>query len=206
MSRSVRSPCLALFGGLMWLVAAHPARAQVMGEPADPYPDPDKFARGLFVQADLGAVLFLGEARKPLGPGAALGARVGVDLTRWLAFQARGRLSSHQTDFATGPQSGQLLQILAASAEVKISVPLGQWIPFAFGGGGFGRLSTNLLGTTGLTAPDLRHVVLIGGGAGIDYHPRSRHFTFGLEAGFTRMARLRSPGLLSGTTHLRYTF
>jgi hypothetical protein len=206
MSRSVRPPCLALLGGLLLLAAAVPARAQVMGEPEDPYPDPDKFARGLYVEADLGAVLFLGEARKPLGPGAALGARVGVDLTRWLAFQARGHLSSHQTDFAAGPQSDQLLQIMAASAEVKISVPLGQWIPFAFGGGGFGRLSTNLLGTTGLTAPDLRHLLLIGGGGGIDYHPRSRHFTFGLEGGFTRMARLRSPGLLGVTTHLRYTF
>jgi hypothetical protein len=129
-----------------------------------------------------------------------------MDLTRWLAFQARGRWSSHQTDFATGPQSGQLLQILAATVEGKISVPLGQWIPFAFGGGGIGRLSTNLLGTTGLTDPDLRQVILIGGGAGLDYHPQSRHFTFGMEGGFTRLARVRSPGLLSATTHLRYTF
>ena len=191
---------------LLLLAVAIPARAQVMGEPSDPYPDPEKFARGLYVEADAGAVMFLGDARKALGPGAALGARVGFDLTRWLAFQMRGRLASHGTDFADRPQSGQLLQILTGVVEAKLSLPLGQWIPFAFGGGGFGRLSSNLLGTADLTAPDVRSMVLIGGGAGVDFHPRSRHFTVGVELGFTKVARLYSPGMISASTHLRYTF
>ena len=198
--------CLAGSVAVLAVLVSRPVAAQVTSEPLDPYPDPRKFARGLYVEADAGAVLFLGEARRALGPGAALGAVVGVDLTPWLAFQARGRFSSHQTDFGQAPQSGQLLQIFAASAEARLTAPLGQWLPFGSLGGGFGRLSSNLLGTTGLTDVDVRNTVLMGGGAGIDYHPRSRHFSLGLEGSFTRLARIRSPGLLGASLHLRYTF
>ena len=183
-----------------------PARAQVMGEPVDPRPDPSKFSRGLYAEAEAGAQVFLGEARRPLGPGVAIGVRLGYELLRWVAVQVHALAATHETDFGTGPQSDQLLQTLQGTGELKLAIPLGQWSAFAFGGGGMARLSTNLLGTAGLTDPDVRHSVMYGGGAGADYHTRSRHFSFGLNAAFWKLPRLNTTGAATGTVYLRYTF
>jgi hypothetical protein len=187
------------------LAAAGPARAQVMGEPPSPYPDPDRFARGIYLEAEAGAALFLGEARRALGPGAAMGARLGYDLTRWVALSLHGSGSSHATDFGGRPQSGQLLQFLQGTAELKLSVPLRQWSFFVLAGGGIGRFSTNLLGTTGLIREEARLTPLYGGTLGVGYHTASRHFSFGLSLGFARLTRVATPGVLASAFFLRYT-
>jgi hypothetical protein len=203
--RPARGPWLPMGLALVLLLAAAPAGAQVMGEPANVYPDPDKFARGLFVEAEAGAVLFLGDAGQSLGPGAALGVRLGYDLLRWAAVALHGTASSHATDFAQQPQSGQLLQLSQGTAELRLAVPLGRWSVFGVGAGGIGRFSTNLLGTTGLLPPDARLTTLYGGQLGVDYHTASRHFSFGLAAGFTRLTRVATTGLLGSVLYLRYT-
>jgi hypothetical protein len=195
----------SVLGGLL-LGAASPAGAQIMGEPPAPYPDTRKFARGLYAEAEAGAVLFVGEAQRPLGPGVALGTRLGFDLFFWLALQVHGVVSTHTTDFDTTPGSGQLLQLMQGTAELKLTLPLGQWSLFGYGGGGMARLSTNLLGTTGLTDLDVRNSALGGGGGGVDYHTRSRHFSFGLAGGFAKLAKVRTTGVASGSLYLRYTF
>jgi hypothetical protein len=188
------------------LLAPGVAQAQIMGEPTDPYPDARKFARGVYAEAEAGAVLFLGEAQKPLGPGMALGARVGFDFFSWVALQVHALFSNHTTDFGSTPGSGQLLQLWQGTAELKLTLPLGQWSLFGYGGGGMARLSTNLLGTTGLTDQDVRNTPVTGGGGGVDYHTRSRHFSFGLAGGFVKLAKLRTTGAAHGALYLRYTF
>jgi hypothetical protein len=187
------------------LAGAAPARAQVMGEPPNVYPDPDKFARGLFVEAEAGANVFLGEARRSLGPGAALGVRLGYDLLRWAAVALHGSASSHATDFAQQPQSGQLLQLAQGRAELRLTVPLRRWSIFGVAAGGMGRFSTNLLGTTGLFPADARLTPLYGGLLGVDYHTASRHFSFGLSAGFSKLTRIRTTGVIGSALYLRYT-
>jgi hypothetical protein len=203
------APPLARALALAALVAgssAGTARAQLMGEPPDPRPDPAKFSRGLYAEAEVGTQLFLGEARGPLGPGVAIGGRLGYELFRWLAVQVHALAATHETDFAGGPQSDQLLQVVQGTGELRLAVPLGQWALFAFGGGGLARLSTNLLGTAGLTDPDVSRSPIFGGGAGAEYHTRSRHFSFGLGAAFWKLPRLYTTGAVTGTLSLRYTF
>jgi hypothetical protein len=197
---------VATLAALSAVLAPGSARAQIMGEPTDPYPDARKFARGLYAEAEAGAVLFVGEAQKPLGPGMALGTRLGFDLFVWLAVQVHAQVSTHTTDFGTTPGSGQLLQLMQGMAELKLTLPIGQWSLFGYGGGGMARLSTNLLGTTGLTDLDVRNTPAVGGGGGVDYHTRSRHFSFGLAGGFVKLARIRTTGAASGGLYLRYTF
>jgi hypothetical protein len=188
------------------LLVAPAARAQVMGEPVSPYPDPGKVARGLYVEAEAGATLFLGPARRALGPGAALGVRVGYDLLRWVSVALHGNGSSHATDFPGQPQSGELLQFMQGRGELRLSVPLRQWSIFALAAGGMGRFSTNLLGTTGLAPEESRLTPLYGGSLGVDYHTASRHFSFGLSAGFVKLTRIATTGVAGSALYLRYTF
>ncbi len=187
------------------LSAAAPARAQVIGEPAQPYPDPDKFARGLFVDAEAGTAVFVGNA-SGIRPGAALGLRFGYELFRWAAVQLHGFGSSHATDFPGLPQTDQLLQLLQGTAELRLSVPLRQWSLSGVFGGGMGRFSTNLLGTTNLAPAGARLTPVYGGGLAVDYHTASRHFSFGLQAGFSRLTRVQTTGVIGSAIYLRYTF
>jgi hypothetical protein len=192
--------------GLALFLGGFPASAQITREPVAPYPDPSKFARGFYSEGEIGTLVFLGDARKPLGPGAALGLRVGYDVFSWLAVNVHAFGSTHTTSFAGAPQSGQLLQILQATAEVKLSVRIGQVSTSAFGGVGLARLSTNLLGTTLLTDSDLRNTpVLLAGGA-LDYHILSRHFSFGITGAFARYQLIYTTGAIAGTAYIRYTF
>ena len=198
-----RAAAPALVGLL--LASAAPARAQIIGEPANPYPDPSKFARGLYVEAEAGTALFLGQA-DGIRPGPAMGLRFGYDIFRWAAVQLHGFGSSHATDFPGLPQTAQMLQLLQGTAELKLSVPWRQWAISGVAGGGIGRFSTNLLGTTTLAPPEARLTALYGGGLGVDYHTASRHFSFGLHSTFTKLTRVRTTGIVSSALYLRYTF
>jgi hypothetical protein len=194
-------------------VVLAPARAgaQVTDEPNPViFPDPAKFARGLYTEGEFGSVVLFGPAGGgKVGPGFAIGTRVGYDLTRFFAVQAHGIGSTHQTSFPGMPQNDQLLQLYQATVEGKLTYRFGQLSIFAEGGIGLARLSSNLLATvpygdgyltrwrTGLTA---------GGGAGIDYHSLSRHFSFGLRGSYFWLRDISGSRDLIATLYLRYTF
>lgn len=190
---------------VMLLLCALPARAQITEEPVAPLPDPKKFAHGVFVDAGLGAFVLLGKA-DAVGSGPAISARLGYDVFRLLALQLHVAGSTHRTDFGAAPQSGQLLQVYQTTAELKLTVPIRQVSVYAFGGAGFAFLSTNILGTTGLTAADKTSGVMYGGGLGLDYHLLSRHFSFGLEASFAKMQAIATTGGILSTAYVRYAF
>ena len=93
-----------------WLFGGVSAQAQVTTEPsAAIFPDPQKFARGLYTEGEIGVVGFFGPAGKDISPGFAVGARCGYDILKFLAVQARLVGSTHETKGDT-PVSGQLLQ------------------------------------------------------------------------------------------------
>ena len=80
-----------------------------------------------------------------------------------------------------------------------------QWSFFAEGGLGAARMSSNLLYARGLA--QYRTGFTYGGGAGVDYHFLSRHFSIGAARRLLRAARRhRAAGTLSTTMYLRYTF
>jgi hypothetical protein len=202
--RLLRPTLIAL--GLLLLAPAGAAFAQITNEPVSPYPDPDKFARGIYGEAEIGTLVFIGDAGSSLGPGAVVGARLGYDLLRWVAIQVHAVGSTHTTSFPGMPQGGQLLQLYQGSAELKLSVRFGRVAVSATGGAGVGRLSTNLLGTTGLTDPDVQNTLVTLGGLGADYHTMSRHFCFGLSGTFAKYQRLHTTGAIAATAYVRYNF
>ncbi len=187
------------------LCAAGAAQAQITEEPPAPFPDTDKFARGLYTDAELGTLFFLGSARKPMGFGVAAGARLGYDFFRWAALQVHALGSTHRTDFGAAPQSGELLQLYQLSAELKLAIPIRQVSIFGMGGAGVGYLTTNLLETSQLQVQGQTQFSFLGG-LGIDYHTLTRHFSVGFSGTFMKITGFPGPGAIAATAYIRYTF
>jgi hypothetical protein len=187
------------------MVGGAPARAQVTSEPsAVVFPDPAKFAHGFFTEGEFGVLWFTGRASDEVAPGFAVGARMGYDLFRFFAIQFHLLGSTHQTQGDT-PTAGQLLQTYQGTVEGKLTLRLVQWSFFAEGGLGAARMSSNLLYVRGISEK-YRTGFTVGGGAGIDYHMLSRHFSFGVRANYYVLRELTSSQDLITTMYFRYTF
>jgi hypothetical protein len=187
-----------------WLLWGALVQAQVTSEPsAVVFPDPAKFAHGLYTEGELGAVAFFGAAGRDVAPGFAVGARVGYDLSSWLAVQAHVLGSTHSIT-GDSPLAGQLLQTYQAIAEGKLTWRFGQTSIFGEGGAGLERLSTNVLYT--LMIERYRIGLTAGGGGGFDYHSLSRHFSVGVRGDFFWLREISNSRDLMATTYLRYTF
>jgi hypothetical protein len=168
------------------------------------FPDPAKFARGLYTEGEVGAVAFFGRAGREVSPGFAIGARLGYDFTPWLAVQGHALGSTHQLA-GDSVLAGQLLQTYQGTVEAKLTYRFGQTSIFAEGGVGVERLSTNALYVLGVE-PRYRVGLLYGGGGGLDYHSLSRHFSIGVRGDFEVMHDLTASQELMASTYLRYTF
>jgi hypothetical protein len=206
-TRRDRVPRLASLAVLLAATAAAPrARAQVTKEPeAVVFPDPKKFAHGLYTEGEVGSVVFLGPAGDVVGPGFAIGARVGYDIFRFFAVEAHGLGSTHLTKGGDRPQADQLLQTYQATAMGKLTLRFGQVSIFGEGGVGVLRLSSNLLYQLGVEQ-QYRTGLAAGGGGGVDYHSLSRHFSIGLRGELYWLRDLGASTDLIVTTYLRYTF
>lgn len=179
--------------------------AQVTEAPsAQIFPDPSKFAYGLYTQGELGAVTMFGSAGPHLKPGLAMGASLGYDLARFLAIEARALGSTHLTRFPSAPQDGELVQLYHLLGALKLSLRWRQLAFFAEGTGGIVHTSTNILQSAGVTTT--RNTLAFGGGLGAEYHPLSRRFSFGVRATAFALPSLASSVALVGTAHLRYVF
>jgi hypothetical protein len=187
-------------------VLAPQARAQVTKEPdVAIFPDPNKFAHGLYTEGELGAVAFFGPAGDNVAPGFAIGARLGYDVFRFFAVQLHGLGSTHLTKAGDHPQGDQLIQTYQGTVEGKLTLRFGQVSLFGEGGVGVTRLSTNLLYVLGVEQ-QYRTGLTAGGGGGVDYHSLSRHFSIGLRGEYYWLRDLSSSKALIATTYLRYTF
>jgi hypothetical protein len=187
------------------LAPAVSVRAQVTESPkAEIFPDPKKFAYGLYTQGELGAVTVFGPAGERLRPGWALGLALGYDLFRWFAIEVRGLGSTHTTDFPSGPQDGELLQLYQGVLAGKLTIRIRHWSVFGDGGAVLLRTSTNVLAVAGLN--EARTSLGGGGGLGVDYHTLSRHFSFGVRGSFFVVPKLGKSQALVTTAYLRYAF
>jgi len=204
--RLARSLTLATTS-LVALALAPRADAQVTTEPGQAviFPDPSKFARGIFTEGEVGAVTFFGRVGENVSPGFAIGARAGYDLTRWFALQVHALGSTHETK-GDGPAAGQLLQTYQGTVEGRLTLRFGQTALFGEGGLGAARWSSNLLN---VLVPDMikfRTGFTAGGSLGFDYHSLSRHFSVGLRVGDFWLKNAANSQDLIATTYLRYTF
>jgi hypothetical protein len=205
-SRFARPHAVALLPLLACLLPAARAHAQVTKEPeAAIFPDPKKFAHGLYTEGEIGAVAFFGPAGENVAPGFAIGARLGYDVFRFFAVQAHALGSTHLTKANDRPQGDQLIQTYQGTVEGKLTLRFGQLSIFGEGGVGLVRLSTNLLYQLGVEQ-QYRTGLTAGGGAGIDYHSLSRHFSIGLRGELYWLRDLSASKALIATTYLRYTF
>jgi hypothetical protein len=187
-------------------MASPPARAQVTEAPkAELFPDPSKFAYGLYTEGNLGAVVVLGAAGSHLRPGWGLGLKVGYDLTKWLAVEARGMGSTHVTDFPDAPQDGELMQLYHLSGALKLSLRYRYLAVSIDGGAGIVRTSTNIL-TTVPGLGDRQISLAYGGGLSVEYHTLSRHFAFGVHVAFFQIPTIGQSHTLLSTALMRYTF
>ena len=187
-----------------WIFGGAAARAQVTSEPsAVVFPDPEKFAHGLYTEGEFGGLKFLGRAGDELGLGFAVGARVGYDLTRFISVGIHVMGSTHQSQGDT-PIAGQLLQMYQGTFEGKLTLRFVQWSLFAEGGFGAARMSSNLLYARGLAT--YRTGLTTGGGGGLDYHFLSRHFSVGLRGAYYVLGDVKSSQNVTTTIYLRYTF
>ena len=180
-------------------VAAPAARAQVTAEPsAGRLPRPGQVrARPLHRGRDRRA--WPSSARRAAArsrPGFAIGARVGYDLTRWLAVQAHVLGSTHQTSPAACRSTASCCRPTRRRVEGKLTYRFGQTSIFAEGGVGAGApVDQPALRRWGVEPHVPAPGLTAGGGGGIDYHSLSRHFSIGVRGELLLAARhQRQPG------------
>jgi hypothetical protein len=193
-----------VLAGWLPLLAASPAKAQVIAEPAPPpWPDPKKFAKGPFASGEVGTLVFLGNAGKFTSPGVAFGVRLGYDIFRWLDVQAHVIGGSNDASLPP-PTVGQAFQTYIYAGEVRLKLQIHRFALFAEGGAAAAQVSTNVLDQVGVTHGT--HVTFAAlGGAGLDYHTLNRHFSVGLGADYVWLQSFTGGHALSADVYLRYT-
>jgi len=169
----------------------------------------DLYDRGLFVEAQLGALTYVGDAREVSHPGPRLAIAVGYELTRWLALLVEAEASMHQTHNRPPPRRTSY-ELVGGAGGVRLSVPIDA--RFALWGEGlFGVVwsSADVLRALGL--PDAARAGLsYGGELGFDYHLPSRHHAIGLLGGARMLPSLAREGGYTlaayGACTLHYVF
>lgn len=185
-------------------LAPSAAEAQVIAEPPPPpFPDPKKFSRGLFVQGELGAIVYLGRAYRYAGPGVLFGARLGYDVLRWLAVQVHvaGSASSAQLP---PPTIGQTFQTFLYAGELRLALDVRRVRLFLEGGAGAMQISTNILDLVKVTGGSHFSLAVVGG-LGAELHTLNRHFSLGVQVDYTWLQGWTRSHALLTTAHLKYT-
>jgi hypothetical protein len=166
------------------------------------------YSRGLFLEAQLGGVTFVGDARKLSHAGPRLSVALGYELTEWLALLVQLEGSLHQTD--NRPPPAQTAYSLAGAAlGARFSLPIDErYAIWAAGLLGFVWTSGDVLHALGFRDAD-NLGLSYGGELGFDWHLRSRHHSLGLLSGARVLPSLAKSGttiLLYGAGYLRYVF
>lgn len=166
------------------------------------------YARGLFLEAQVGAIGFVGDLGKVSEAGPRLAIDVGYEFTSWLSALLQLDASFHDTKNRP-PPSATVYEMLGASAGVRFTVPFNAraalWADALLGMVWTGGDVLHVLGFRDTVKPTLTY----GGELGFDWHVLARHHSLGVLAG----ARMY-PGLvrdefslgLHGAAYLRYVF
>lgn len=168
----------------------------------------DLYDRGLFLEAHLGGLTFVGDAREVSQAGPRFAVAIGYEVTRWFAVLGQLEGSLHQTDNRT-PPARTAYQLAGAVGGVRFSIPFhasyAMWVSGLVG----------CVWSSGdvLRALDFRDAfklsVNYGGELGFDWHLRARHHSLGLLAGARHLPSLERDGFtvgVYGAGYLRYVF
>lgn len=170
----------------------------------------DLYAHGIYLEAHLGTLAFLGGVGRLSRPGFLLTTGIGYEVKRWLWVEASFEGSIHRTD-APPPPSTTSFEVLGFIGEVRLQADLSARAALWAGGQiGLTIVPSDVLTTYGLN--DSNSVgFTYGGDAGFDWHLPSRHHSLGLSAGARLYPALNGPtGELAigvhGTAYIRYVF
>jgi hypothetical protein len=169
-----KPPLGAVAAGLALLLAS----AAVRAEPACP-PLPAGFPRGLQARTAIGTGFFLGEVGRDSQPGLSIVLGLEYEIFSFLAVEAEYRLGWNATAQPEPPAPGEFMT-QAATAGLRLSLPLGRFDLFLRGGAGVLWSGPDIL--VRVEGFDARARIGWMGGMGFLYHtPRPRIF-LGLEA------------------------
>lgn len=168
----------------------------------------DLYARGLFAEAQLGAIGFLGDLGDVSNPGPRLSVAFGYEFTVWLSVLVELDASFHDTK-QRPPPSQTMYEMLGATAGLRLTAPLGPraalWLDGLAGIVWTGGDVLRGLGFLEATSASLAY----GGELGFDWHLFARHHSIGLLAGsrvFPELVRDAYSIGVYGSAYLHYVF
>lgn len=166
------------------------------------------YARGLFVEAQLGALGFLGDLGKVSDAGPRLSVDVGYELASWVSALLLLDASFHDTKNRP-PPSQTVYELLGASVGARFTVPFNAraalWADGLVGMVWTGGDVLHALGFRDTVKPSIAY----GGELGFDWHVLARHHSLGVLAGGRVYPGLTRDGYslgLYGSAYLRYVF
>lgn len=170
----------------------------------------DLYAHGFFLEASVGGRGFIGGIGRISSPGPWVGVGFGYELLDWLFVRAVGELSFHETS-APAPPDTTVFELLSALGEVRVQThPTAEFAIWLAAQAGIVVATTDLLYLYGIQ--DASTVGFEwGGDLGVDVHPHSRHYSFGLHGGVRGAPSLNGfDGEMAigvhGAAYLRYVF
>lgn len=166
------------------------------------------YDRGLFLEAQLGGLTFVGDARRVSHAGPRLAIALGYELAAWCSLLLTVEGSQHQTRNRP-PPSHTSYELVGGSLGARFTVPLGV-APSLWLAGLVGTLWSSGDVLRGLDFRDAFKLGLAyGGELGFDWHLAARHHSLGLLAGVRHLPALARDEFtlgLYGAGYLRYVF
>lgn len=166
------------------------------------------YARGLFLEAQFGALAFAGDANIVSTPGPRFAAAVGYEVASWFSYVLLLEGSLHRTDNRAPPHPSAY-ELLGVASGPRFALPFGPRASIFVGG---------LLGVQWATKDVLRALdfrdsikagINYGGELGFDWHFRARHHSLGVLGGarsYPSLARTKFTLGGYGSVYLRYVF
>lgn len=160
---------------------------------------------GVYAEAGLGAAALVGNAGQYSQAGFSADLRVGYDVFSWLAIGGRLGIQNHRARVPPPPER-EYYQVYVATAEARISIPIGALALFFDGGVGMSAMSTNVLAKVDVLDPGERASIRFAGGGGIEYQLQNRHLALGLGGEAALMPAFAGAVSTGGRLYLRYTY
>ncbi|MBK7538808.1 MAG: hypothetical protein IPI49_26280 [Myxococcales bacterium] len=160
---------------------------------------------GTFVEAGVGATIYVGATSSYSGVGPTATVRIGRDLFSWLSVGGYLGASIHEATVPPPPQ-GEYYQLYRGGGDARLGGRFDRIALFVEGGAGLAMISTNVLGKVMVTEPGERFSLLVHGGAGAEYQIENRHYAFGLAVDGWLAAQFDGATAVESRLYLRYTY
>ncbi|MFO0740306.1 MAG: hypothetical protein U0270_30685 [Labilithrix sp.] len=181
----------------------------------DEAPPPAPYAKGLVVDASVGAIGFIGKFGKLAPPGPWFHGQVGYELLNWLMVYGEGELAFTDTSNLDNPPNVRSFGMFGFGGGARLTWRITDRIGI-YGQPGIGMLKAdtpkNTLGLHGFKdAEDLN--LWLGFRAGFEWYQVDRHMALGLHSGLRFATGFEKTGrggdtplALDGGISLRYAF